>query len=113
MRRPAGTYPLNWPLSAQSGQPKAKPVTHSGLTEALGNILQLLLHRQVVETLSNRELAVDALLRDIEVLHVEEPIFAHALDECLGELLLALGRAEQAKVEGDEVRPVKIFLLQR
>ena len=80
------------------------------LTQALRNILQLLLYGQVVKTLANRELSVDAFLGDVEVLHVEETILPHALDECLCELFLALRRAEETEVQSDEICPFEIFL---
>ena len=51
------------------------------LTEALGYIFQLLFQRQLIELLAERELAVNALLRDIEILHVEEAILAHSPNE--------------------------------
>ena len=51
------------------------------LTEALGYIFQLLFQRQLIELLPERELAVNALLRDIEILHVEEAILAHSPNE--------------------------------
>ena len=51
------------------------------LTEALGYIFQLLFQRQLIERLPERELAVNALLRDIEILHVEEAILAHSPNE--------------------------------
>lgn len=79
-------------------------------TEALRDILEFLFDRDVVKTLANGKLAVNSLLRDVKVLHVEETILANALNECLRELLLALGGAEQAEVQSDEICPVKIFL---
>ena len=91
-------------------QQTAPEQEHSGLTEVGRNVLQLLLERKVVELLPERELAVDALLADVEVLHVEEPILADGLDERLRELLLALGRREEAEVESEQRRPVEVLL---
>ena len=79
-------------------------------TEVLRHILQLFLDRELVELLAERELAVDTLLRDVEVLHVEEAVLANALDERLRELLLALRGGIKTEVERDKVRPVQIFL---
>lgn len=60
--------------------------------------------------LPNRKLTIDAFLRDIEVLHVEEAIFANTLNQRLGQLLLALRSAKEAEVDSDEVSPIKLFL---
>ena len=79
-------------------------------TEALRDVLELLLEGQLVKLFAKCELAVDALLRDVEVLHVEEPILADGLDERLRELLLALGRREEAEVESEQRRPVEVLL---
>lgn len=79
-------------------------------TKALRDVLELLLERELVEALAERELPVHTLLGDVEVLHVEEAILAHGLQECLRQLLLALRGSEQAEVEGDEVRPVEVLL---
>lgn len=79
-------------------------------TQALRHILELLLERYLVETLSEGELPVYTLLGDVEVLHVEEAILAHGLQKGLRKLLLALGRSEQTEVEGDEICPVEAFL---
>ena len=81
-----------------------------GRTEARRDILKLLLKRKLVELLAERELAVDALLRNVEVLHVEETILANSLDESVRELLVPLGRSIQTEVESDEVRPIKVLL---
>ena len=64
----------------------------------------------LVELLADRELAVDALLRDVEVLHVEEAILANGPDELRSELLVALRGAVPAEVESDEVGPVEVLL---
>ena len=79
-------------------------------TEALRDVLELLLERELVEALAERELPVHTLLGDVEVLHVEEAILAHGLQEGLRQLLLALRGAIEAEVERDKVRPVEIFL---
>ena len=80
-------------------------------TEALRNVFQLLVKLSTfVEPLSNRELTVDALLRDIKVLHVEEAIFPNALDQCLGKLLLAFRCAKKTKVDSDEIGPFEVLL---
>ena len=69
-----------------------------------------LVQRRLVELLPDGELAVHALLGDVEALHVEEPILAHRADERLRELLPAFGRLVLAEVNGDEVGPIKVFL---
>ena len=79
-------------------------------TEVLRHILQLFLDRELVELLAERELAVDTLLRDVEVLHVEEAVLANSLDERLRELLLALRGGIKTEVERDKVCPVQMFL---
>lgn len=45
----------------------------------VGNILQLLLQRYLIETFTDRKLAVDALLRDVKVLDVEESLLPDTL----------------------------------
>lgn len=79
-------------------------------TEALGSILQLLVQRRLVQVLADGKLPVDTLLRDVEVLYIEEPVLAHSLDEALRELLLALWRAVEAEVDGDKVSPIEVLL---
>ena len=81
-----------------------------GRTETLRHVLELLLEGQLVKLFAKCELAVDALLRDVEVLHVEESIIPNGLDKLLGKLLLPLGRSILAEVERHKVRPVKVFL---
>lgn len=82
----------------------------SARTQAIGNVLQLLLKRCVVEFLANGKLTVDAFLGDVEVLDVEEAILANGLDEGLCELFLAFGSVVEAEIDGDEVRPLEISL---
>ena len=79
-------------------------------TEALRDVLELLLERELVEALAERELPVHTLLGDVEVLHVEEAVLAHGLQEGLRKLLLALRGSEQAEVESDKVCPIEVFL---
>ena len=67
----------------------------NGRTKSLWDVLQLLLERSLVESLAERELTVDALLRDVEVLHVEETFLADGVNEGLCELLLAFCSAVQ------------------
>ena len=80
------------------------------LTEAGRYVFQFLLEGEVIQLLADGELAVHALLRDIEVLDVEEAILARGLDESLRKLLLALGCGQEREVESDEVRPVEVLL---
>ena len=49
-------------------------------------------------------------MRDVEVLHVEEAVFAHGPDELRSELLVTLRGAIRAEVESDEVGPVEVLL---
>lgn len=60
--------------------------------------------------LADSKLPIDTLLRDVEVLHIEEPVLAHSLDEALRELFVALWRAVEAEVDGDKVGPIEILL---
>ena len=84
---------------------------HDARTKTFWHVLELLLQRSlIVEVLSDRKLPVDAFLRDVEVLDIEEAVLAHALDEGLRELLAALGRAVQAQVDRNEVCPVEVLL---
>lgn len=85
-------------------------VQRNGRTKSLWDVLQLLLERSLVEFLAERELTVDALLRDVEVLHVEEAMFANSGDEGLRELLLAFWRVEQSQVDGRKICPFELFL---
>ena len=79
-------------------------------TKSFRDILELFLKRRLVELLANSELAVDSLLGDVETLHVEKPVFAHGLDERLGQFLVSLRRAVLAQVNRDEISPVEILL---
>ena len=54
---------------------------------------------------------VDAILRDPKVLYIEEALLAEGSDKSLGEFLLALGGVVQTEIDGDEVCPVKVCLL--
>ena len=84
---------------------------HDARTKTFWHVLELLLQRSlIVEVLSDGKLPVDAFLRDVEVLDIEEAVLAHALDEGLRELLAALGRAVQAQVDRNEVCPVEVLL---
>ena len=58
----------------------------------------------------NGELSVDMLLRNVEVLDVEEAIFTNGLDQSLCELLPAFWGAVKAKVDRDQICPVEILL---
>lgn len=82
----------------------------NGRTKSLWDVLQLLLERSLVEFLAERELTVDALLRDVEVLHVEEAMFADSGDEGLRELLFAFWRVEQSQVDGRKICPFELLL---
>lgn len=79
-------------------------------TQSLRHVLDLLFKRQLVEALAEGELPVHTLLGDVEVLHVEEAVLAHGLQQSLRKLLLALRGSEQAEVDGDEVRPIEGLL---
>lgn len=76
------------------------------LTEAFCDILALLFQREVEEFIPKTKLPVHAILRNIEVLHVEETLLADGLDESLGELLLSLRSIVKAKVHGNEISPI-------
>ncbi len=52
-------------------------------TETFGDILQFILHWNIIQLLSNGELPIDAFLGDVEALYIEEPILAHALYQSL------------------------------
>ena len=75
------------------------------------DILELLLEGGLVQLLANSELSVDALLRDVEVLHVEEPVLPDGLDERLRELLVPFRRSVQAEVKRNEIRPREVLLI--
>ena len=79
-------------------------------TETLRNVLQLLLEWGLVELLANGKLPIDTLLRDVEILDIEETIFADGLDEVLSEFLLSLWRTVKAEIDSYKVCPVKILL---
>ena len=79
-------------------------------TETLRNVLQLLLEWGLVALLANDKLSIDTLLRDVEVLDIEETIFADGLDEVLSEFLLSLWRTVKAEIDSYKVCPVKILL---
>lgn len=81
------------------------------LTKSLRDILELLIQRGLVQLFADGELTVYTLLRDVEVLHVEEPILADRLNERLRKLLLALWGVVQTQVDGDQVRPIKVCLI--
>ena len=80
------------------------------LTETLGDVLHFLLQRKVIEPFANRELTIDAFLRDIEVLDVEEAILANCLDQGLRELFPAFRSSIEREIDGDEIRPIKVLL---
>jgi hypothetical protein len=50
------------------------------LVKVVGNVSKLLLKRQVIECLSDGKLAVDCLLRDAKVLHIEKTFLAYGGD---------------------------------
>lgn len=50
------------------------------------------------------------VLRDVEVLYIEEAILANSFDECLSELVFAFRSIEEGEIDGNEVGPVKILL---
>ena len=56
------------------------------------------------------ELSVDMLLRNVEVLDVEEAIFTNGLDQSLCKLLPAFWSTVEAKVDRDQICPVEILL---
>ncbi len=58
----------------------AHQLLRSMLTE-VGLVLQFLLHRELVELLSKCKLSVDALLRNLEALDVEETLGATCLKQ--------------------------------
>ena len=70
----------------------------------------LLIKRKFIKLFPQCKLSINTLLRNVEVLHVEETILANSLDESVRELLVPLGRSIQTEVESDEVRPIKVLL---
>jgi len=60
------------------------------LVKPLDGVLFLLLEWEIVKVTTDSKLAVDTLLRDVEVLDVEEAPLSNGGDEGMGELLLAL-----------------------
>ena len=79
----------------------------------VGGVFLFLLEWETIEVTTNRELAVDTLLGDVEILDVEEALLANSGDEGAGELLPALRSGIEGEVDGDQVGPVKIGLLSR
>ena len=73
-------------------------------------MLPLFLEWEIVKVTADGELAVYALLGDVEVLDVEETLLANGGDEGVGELLLALRGGVEGEVDGDQVGPVKVGL---
>lgn len=73
-------------------------------------MLLLFLEWEIVKVTADGELAVYALLGDVEVLDVEETLLANGGDEGVGELLLALRGGVEGEVDGDQVGPVKVGL---
>jgi len=80
------------------------------LIKPIDGVLLLLLERDVVEVTTNRELVVDALLRDVEVLDVKEALLANGGDEGTSEFLLACWGRVEGEIDGDQVGPVKVGL---
>jgi len=70
----------------------------------------LLLEREVVQVTTDRKLVVDTLLRDVEVLDVEEAFLANGGDEGTSEFLLAFWGRVEGEIDGDQVGPVKVGL---
>ena len=101
---------MNLPWSKTRSDPRYRFTTVGKHTKALWHVLELLLQRELVEALAERELPVHTLLGDVEVLHVEEAVLAHGLQEGLRKLLLALRGSEQTEVESDKVCPIEVFL---
>lgn len=81
-------------VDAAAQQPPAgRPVAVVVALLQVGHILELLLQGQVVEALAQRILAVDLGLGDAKVDHIKEALCADGLDQDLGQLGVALGRA--------------------
>lgn len=75
---------MNAPLSERCESILATTSDQDQPTETVRDVFELLLERKLVEALSERELPVHLLLRDVEVLHIEEPILSDGLNESLG-----------------------------
>ena len=59
------------------------------MVKPLDGVLLLLFEWEIIKVTADSKLAVDTLLRDIEVLDVEETFLANSGDEGAGKLLLA------------------------
>ena len=73
-------------------------------------MLLLLLEWEIVKVTADGELAVYALLGDVEVLDIEETLLANGGDEGASELLPAFWSGVEGEVDGDQVGPVKVSL---
>ena len=79
----------------------------------VGGVFLFLLEWETIEVTTNRELAVDTLLGDVEILDVEEALLANSGDEGAGKLLPTFRSGVEGEVDGDQVGPVKICLQPR
>ena len=83
------------------------------LAEPLNRVFLFLLEWEIIKVTTNRKLAVDTLLGDVEILEVEEAFLANGGDEDTGELLPTFRSGVEGEVDGDQVGPVKIGLQPR
>ena len=83
------------------------------MVKPLDGVFLSLLKREIIKVTTNRKLAVDTLLGDVEVLDVEEALLANGGDEGAGKFLPALRGGVEGEVDGDQVGPVKIGLQPR
>ena len=71
------------------------------LVKPLDGVFLSLLKREIIKVTTNRKLAVDTLLGDVEVLDVDEVPLANGSDEGTGELLLAFWGGVEGEVDGN------------
>ena len=80
------------------------------MVEPFDGVLSLFLEWEIVKVATDSKLTVDTLLRDIEVLDVEEPLLSNGGDEGAGEFFLAFRSGVEREVDGGQVCPVKVGL---
>ena len=83
------------------------------LVKPFDGVLSLFLEWEIVKVATDSKLTVDTLLRDIEVLDVEEPLLANGGDEGASEFFLAFRGGVEREVDGGQVCPVKVGLCVR
>ena len=80
------------------------------LTETIRNVLLLFLEGQFIEFFPQGKLSIHPLLWYTKVLHIEEALFTNGVDKGPCQLLLAFRSMVETEINGDQIRPVKVFL---